>query len=121
MSEVNQTQKLLAEKKKIETTGSMTALNAIAIDCGIPARKHYPTLKNAEGKTIKDDRGYSKKSDKSDGYTLTLAIFGKMQFVHLVMSKPVTLQPGVAYRVSGIGYDMRDHFYVKREGKISNY
>lgn len=117
----NQTQKLLAEKKKLENVGSMTAINAVAIDVGIPARKHYPNLKNAEGKTIKDERGYAKKSDKPDGYTATLAVFGKTQFVHLVMSKPVSLQPGTAYRVTGMGYDLRDHFYVKADGHISNY
>ena len=117
----NQIQKLMAEKKKLESTGNMTALNTIAIDCGIPARKHYPSLKNAEGKTIKDARGYAKKADQADGYTVTLAVFGKIQFVHLVMSKPVSLQPGTAYRVTGMGYDMRDHFYVKADGHISNY
>lgn len=117
----NQIQKLMAEKKKLESTGNMTALNAIVIDCGIPARKHYPNLKNAEGKTIKDERGYAKKADKADGYTITLATFGKAQFVHLVMSKPVNLKPGTAYRVTGMGYDMRDHFYVKADGNISNY
>ena len=70
---------------------------------------------------IKDARGYAKKADQADGYTVTLAVFGKIQFVHLVMSKPVSLQPGTAYRVTGMGYDMRDHFYVKADGHISNY
>lgn len=117
----SQLQKLLAEKKKIEHAGNMSALNGIAIDCGIPVREHFPSLKNSEGRTIKDSRGYAKKAEKSDGYTVTLAMFGKTQFVHLVLAKPVSLKPGTAYRVSGLGYDMRDHFYVKEDGRISSY
>ena len=118
---LSQEQRLLAEKQKNEKQGTMVALNATAIDIGIPCRQHFPSLKNPEGKTMKDENGYAKKSDKSDGYTVTLALFGKAQFVHLVFPKPVNLKPACAYTVSGFGYDLGRDFYVKQEGRIRNY
>ena len=120
-SSLSQEQRLLAEKKQNEKQGTMVALNATAIDIGIPCRQHFPSLKNTEGKTIKDENGYAKKSEKSDGYSVTLALFGKAQFVHLVFPKPVNLRPAGAYTVSGFGYDLGKDFYVEQEPRIRNY
>ena len=94
--QLTQLQKLQAEKKKLEGAGSMTAIKAVALDVGIPPRQHFPNLKDSNGKTVKDEKGFAKKSETSDGFTTTLAVFGKMQFVHMVTPKPLNLQPGVA-------------------------
>lgn len=117
----SQVERLLAEKKKQEEQGSMVAFNGIVVDVGIPARKHFPSLKDVNGKTVLDERGYAKKSDKSDGYSITLAVFGKQQFVHLIFSKPVNLKPATAYTASGFGYDMGENFYIKDEPNLHNY
>ena len=74
--------RLLAEKQKQEKQGALKAFNATAIDVGIPVVPHYPSLKGADGKTLKDDRGYAKKSNQTDGFSYTLAVFGQRQFVH---------------------------------------
>ena len=103
---LSQEQRLLAEKKKQEKQGTMTAFSGIGIDIGIPVRQHFPNLRNSEGKTIKDDKGYAQKSDKSDGYSIVLAVFGKPQFVHLVLPKALSLKPATAYSISGFGYDI---------------
>ena len=118
---LSQEQRLLAEKKLQEEKGSMKPFNATCIDVGIPVRKHFPNLKDADGKTITDEKGYAKKAEKSDGYAVTLAVFGQPQFVHLVFPKPVNLVPAKAYKASGFGYDMGAHFYVKDEPRVRNY
>lgn len=121
MAELNQEQKLLAEKKQQEKQGTMVPFNSTVIDVGIPVREHYPNLKDSSGKTIKDERGYAKKADKSDGFAVTLAVFGKHQFVQLVFAKQVSLVPGRAYKASGFGYDVGEDFYVKQEPRLQNY
>ena len=120
-SSLSQEQRLLAEKQKQEKQGTMVAFNATVIDVGIPAREHFPNLRNAEGKTIKDEKGFAKKAEKSDGYSITLAVFGKKQFVQLVLAKPINLKPATAYTVSGFGYDLGENFYIKQEPRIRNY
>ena len=59
---LSQEQRLLAEKKLQEEKGSMKPFNATCIDVGIPVRKHFPNLKDADGKTITDEKGYAKKA-----------------------------------------------------------
>lgn len=118
---MSQVDRLMAEKKQQEEKGSMKPFNAIVIDVGIPVRKHFPSLKGADGKTITDEKGYAKKSEKSDGYAVTLAVFGQHQFVQLIFSKPVSLTPTKAYKASGFGYDMGENFYIKDEPRLHNY
>ena len=113
--------RLLAEKQKQEKQGALKAFNATAIDVGIPVVPHYPSLKGADGKTLKDDRGYAKKSNQTDGFSYTLAVFGQRQFVHLVLAKKMELTPASPYKVSGFGYDMGSNFYVKQEPRLINY
>ena len=99
--------RLMAEKQKQEKQGSLKAFNATVIDCGIPVIPHYPNLKGSDGKTIKDERGFAKKSDKSDGFSYTLAVFGRKQFVHLVLSKKrrCTSSTGRGEPAGGAGAD----------------
>lgn len=117
----SQEQRLMAEKQKQEKRGMLVPFNGIVIDIGIPIREHYPSLKDANGKTLKDERGYAKKADKPDGYAITLATFGKKQFVQMVFSKKVSLVPAKAYRASGFGFDMGENFYVKQDPHLTNY
>lgn len=113
--------RLLAEKQKQEKQGTLKAFNATVIDVGIPVREHFPSLKDSAGKTVKDERGYAKKADRSDGYAYTLAVFGQQQFVHIVLAKNVELQPAKPYKISGFGYDMGQNFYIKQEPHLKNY
>lgn len=113
--------RLMAEKQKQEKQGSLKAFSATVIDVGIPVVPHYPNLKGSDGKTIKDDRGFAKKSDKSDGFSYTLAVFGRKQFVHLVLSKKMELKPASPYKASGFGYDLGENFYIKSEPRLLNY
>ena len=50
----SQEQRLMAEKQKQEKRGMLVPFNGIVIDIGIPIREHYPSLKDANGKTLKD-------------------------------------------------------------------
>lgn len=118
---MSQVERLLAEKKQQEEKGSMKPFNATVIDVGIPARKHFPSLKDANGKTITDEKGFAKKSEKSDGYAVTLAVFGQRQFVQMVFPKPVSLTPTKAYTASGFGFDLGTNFYIKSEPRLHNY
>ena len=117
----SQEQRLMAEKQKQEKRGMLVPFNGIVIDIGIPIREHYPSLKDANGKTLKDERGYAKKADKPDGYAIILATFGKKQFVQMVFPKKVSLVPAKAYRASGFGIDMGENFYVKQDPHLTNY
>ncbi len=121
MVEQSQEQRLMAEKQKQEKQGTMVPFSGTVIDVGIPIRKHFANLKDANGKTVKDNRGFAKKSEQSDGYAITLAAFGKKQFVQLILPKPVTLKPAMAYTVTGFGYDLGENFYIKQEPHIRNY
>lgn len=120
-SNLSQERRLLAEKKKQAEQGSMTAFNAVAIEVGIPVRPHFPSLKDKNGKTIKDENGYAKKSERSDGFSYVLAVFGKQQFVHVVLQKQINLKPACAYSISGYGFDIGKDFYVKEDAHIRNY
>lgn len=120
-SSVSQEQKLMAEKQKQERQGTMVPFNAVVVDVGIPIREHFPNLRDSAGKTLKDERGFAKKADKPDGYSVTLAVFGKKQFVQLVFPKKIALVPARAYKASGFGYDLGENFYVKQEPRLTNY
>lgn len=113
--------RLVAEKQKKEKEGSLKSFNQTVIDVGIPVRQHFPSLKDAQGKALKDERGYNKKADQSDGYSYVLAVFGQAQFVHLVLPKKMELTPAHPYKASGFGYDMGSNFYVKEEPRLMNY
>lgn len=115
------TQKLLEEKKKQEKQGSLKPFNSTVIDTGVPVREHFPNLRGADGKVLKDERGYNKKGDKSDGFMYTLAVFGQPQFVRVVLSKKIELTPAKPYKVSGFGYDMGPNFYIEQEARLTSY
>ena len=121
MTENSVQNRLLAEKKTQEKQGSMKPFNSTVIDVGIPVREHFPNLKDRDGKTIKDDRGFAKKSDQSDGFSYTFAVFGQAQFVHLVLKKKMEFAPTQPFKASGFGYDMGSNFYIKQEARLVNY
>lgn len=126
MSETQLTEKqkrLLAEKKQHEAQGTMKPFNSTVFDVGIPARVHYPNKKDANGKTIYEGEGDKRravKSEKPDGYAMEFAVFGQQQFVQVVMPKALSVIPGESYKVTGFGYDMGTHFYIKQEPHVRN-
>lgn len=128
MAENNQNlsieQRLLLEKQRQEKQGTMIPFDHTVIEVGIPVRPHFPNIKDSEGKTVYeevDGQRRAKKSDKSDGYSYTFAVFGQRQFVQVVLPKKVKLEPARPYKVTGFGYDMGMNFYIKQEPKVTNY
>lgn len=117
-------QRLLLEKQRQEKQGTMVPFNHTVIEVGIPVREHFPNIKDGDGKTVYeevDGQRRAKKSDQSDGFSYTFAVFGQKQFVQVVLPKKVKLEPARPYRVTGFGYNLGMNFYIKQEPKVTNY
>ena len=58
----------------------------------------------------------------SDGYTHTLSEFGTSKMIQIVLPKEYNLTLMGAYKVSGLGYDIKGSmFFIEKEGTIANY
>lgn len=123
MSQLQRLKALQEESKVKAQTSNMTAFNdLVGVYVGTPAREHFPKLKDENGKAVKDEKGRDKRSDKSDGYTHTLSEFGTSKMIQIVLPKEFNLQLMNAYKVSGLGYDIRGSlFFIEKDGTIANY
>lgn len=122
----NQLQRLkaLQEESKVKAQMSnMTVFNdLVGVYVGTPAREHFPKIKDENGKAVKDEKGRDKRSDTSDGYTHTLSEFGTSKMIQIVLPKEFNLQLMNAYKLGGLGYDIKGSmFFIEKEGTIANY
>lgn len=123
MSQLQRLKALQEESKAKAQTSNMTAfIDIIGVYVGAPAREHFPKLKDDNGKSVKDERGRDLRSDTSDGYTHTLSEFGTSKMIQIVLPKEFNLQLMNAYKLSGLGYDIKGSlFFIEKDGTIENY
>mgnify|MGYP000063312848 CR=1 FL=1 len=123
MSQLQRLKVLQEESKAKAQTSNMTAfIDIIGVYIGAPAREHFPKLKDDNGKSVKDERGRDLRSDTSDGYTHTLSEFGTSKMIQIVLPKEFNLQLMNAYKLGGLGYDIKGSLYfIEKDGTIENY
>ena len=112
----------LAGKK---TTSNKQMFKRIVVKLGTSPKpvEHYPKLKDKDGKTIKDEEGNDKRSDKSDGFMFTFSDFQTSRMVKVILDKKYDVKVMQAYVVSGLGYDIRGGglMYLDENTEIRNY
>lgn len=123
LSQLQRLKALQEESKAKAQTSNMTAFSdLVGVYIGTPSREHFPKLKDENGKTIKDSKGRDKRSDTSDGYTHVFSEFGTSKMIQIVLPKEYNLQLMTAYKVGGLGYDIKGSmFFIEKDGTISNY
>lgn len=123
MSQLQRLKALQEESKAKAQTSNMTAFNdLVGVYVGASAREHFPKLKDENGKTVKDDKGRDKRSDTSDGYTHVFSEFGTSKMIQIVLPKEYKLQLMTAYKLGGLGYDIKGSmFFIEKNGTIANY
>lgn len=87
----------------------------------IEPKPYFPKVKDANGKHVKDENGYDKRSDTQEGWMYTFAEYSTCQPLRVVYPKKVSLPRGL-YVISGRGFgsDM-DSKFLDREVKIKPY
>ncbi|MCP9331720.1 hypothetical protein [Lactobacillus kefiranofaciens] len=95
------------EQKGTQTTSKMVFHDLVVCTVGAPVKEHFPKVKLADGSTKKDVDGNDVRSAKSDGFMYTFSQFGTATKIMAVIPKKYTLELLTAYKVSGLGYQMR--------------
>ena len=121
-SQLQRLRALQEESKTKVQNAKMTAFkDIIGVYVGTPSREHFPKIKDEHGKAVKDEKGRDWLSDTSDGYTHTLTEFGTSKMIQIVLPKDLNLQLMNAYKVAGLGYDIKGSmFFIAKEGTIKN-
>ena len=103
MSQLQRLKALQEENKAKSQKANMTAFNnLIGVYVGTPAREHFPKIK--------------------DENTHTFSEFGTSKMIQIVLPKEYNLQLMSAYKLSGLGYDIKGSmFYIEQNGTISSY
>lgn len=123
-SQLQRLKALQAENKEKVQTANMTSFSGlVGVYVGNPAREHFPKLKDDNGKALKDEKGRDKRSDTSDGYTHVFAEFGTAKMIQVVLPKEYQLQLMGAYKLSGLGYDIKsgNMYFIEKDATIANY
>lgn len=99
--------RLLEEQEQRNNPGK-TKVSTIAVYLGAKPRPHFAKLRDQNGKKIVDPKtGRDMVSEFSDGETYTLSELGSSKVVKIVAPTGIELVVGEAYRIEGLGYDMR--------------
>ncbi|MGZ0157598.1 hypothetical protein ACXJQ9_10355 (plasmid) [Lactobacillus johnsonii] len=94
------------ENEDKQDTGKMAFRDLIVCHVGVPVKEHFPKVKK-DGVTQKNDDGSDVRSKESDGFMYTFSQFGTATKVMVIIPKKYTLELLTAYKVSGLGYQMR--------------
>lgn len=115
--------KLSAVAEQEKKRSSKQILSAIVVYLGTDATQHFPKVKDAQGKTVKDDSGSDLRSETSDGWTYTFSEVGTSKVVKVVYPKKLDVTMLTAYQVSGFGYSIAsgNMLYIDEAVKISLY
>ncbi|MCT6889392.1 MAG: hypothetical protein M3Z87_06980 [Lactobacillus sp.] len=119
----NQLVKLQALEEKGVKTGSKTSFQDLVVcSVGAPIKEHYPKVK-VKGVVQKDADGNDKRSQQSDGFTYTFSQFGTANKVMAVLPQKYNLELLTAYKLSGLGYQMRqaNMLYLDENVKLTVY
>lgn len=117
----NLVSKLSAVAEQEKKRSSKQILSAIVVYLGADITEHFPKLKDAQGKTVKDEEGKDKRSETSDGFTHTFSEVGTSKVVKIVSPKRLKLDMLTAYTVYGFGYSMGSMLYIDEGAKVTLY
>ena len=99
--------KLQALEKQGVRSGAKTSFrDLVGCSVGVPVKEHFPKIK-INGIVQKDAEGNDARSSDADGYTFTFSQFGTATKVMAVLPKKYNLDLLTAYKLSGLGYQMR--------------
>lgn len=99
--------KLQALEKQGVRSGAKTSFRDLVVcSVGVPVKEHFPKIK-INGIVQKDAEGNDARSSDADGYTFTFSQFGTATKVMAVLPKKYNLDLLTAYKLSGLGYQMR--------------
>lgn len=99
--------KLQALEKQGVRSGAKTSFRDLVVcSVGVPVKEHFPKIK-INGIVQKDAEGNDARSSDADGYTFTFSQFGTATKVIAVLPKKYNLDLLTAYKLSGLGYQMR--------------
>ena len=119
----NQLAKLQALEKRGIQGGSKTSFRDLVVrNVGVPIKEHFPKLK-VNGVVQKDADGNDARSQQSDGFTYTFSQFGTANKVMAVLPTKYNLDLLTAYKLSGLGYQMRqaNMLYLDENVKLTVY
>lgn len=125
-TELTQMQRLQAfATKKVKHSSMLAFADIVVINVGAPPVPHYPKIKDENGANVKDSNGKDKRAEQLDGYTFTFAEYGTAKMIKVVLpakcqDQLVLLRP---YKISGLGYDIRNAnmLFLEKDVKISNF
>lgn len=111
----------LERLKSMKASDNLTRFDdLIGIDVGVEPKKHFPKLKDSNGKTLKNEKKQDIRSEESDGYTHTFAQYGTAKVIKVVLPKRMNVEFGKAYSLSGAGYDIRqgNMYFLEKDTTI---
>lgn len=121
----SQIEKLKALQSQSNTTNASLTLfnNVVVVNVGANPTPHFPKLKDNFGNKVKDENGKDKRSETSDGYTYTFVEFGTAKMVKIVLSEDKQFELLKAYKVAGLGYDIKqaNMIFIEQKGQIAEY
>lgn len=123
-TEMTQRERLQALVNQPNQNSNMTAFRGlVVVNVGCKPTEYYPKITDKNGKKVTDLEGRIQRAEHSDGYTYTFSQFGTAKMVKLVLPKKLDLGLLEPYRVSGLGYDIRNAniVYLEKDITISKY
>ena len=117
---MSQLEKLKALQSQSNTTNASLTLfnNVVVVNVGVNPTPHFPKLKDRFGNKVKDENGKDKRSETSDGLTYTF-----VEMVKIVLSEERQFELLQAYKVAGLGYDIKsaNMIFIEQKGQIADY
>lgn len=77
--------------------------NLVVVKLGVQPKPYFPKLKDANGKTVVDEKGRAKRSEQQQGWQYTMAEYKTCEIIRFVTAKKYDVPRGY-YVVSGKGY-----------------
>ena len=127
LSQLQKLQALQAQNKAKAKTSSMVKLeNVVGVYLGTEPTEHFPKLLDSNGNKLQEEkngRKVDKRSETSDGWTYTFAEFSTRKTSKIVLSNRVNVQLMGAYKLSGLGYDIKsgNMYFIEKDTTIANY
>ena len=127
LSQLQKLQALQAQNKAKGKTSSMVKLeNVVGVYLGTEPTEHFPKLLDSNGNKLQEEkngRKVDKRSETPDGWTYTFAEFSTCKTIKIVLSNRVNVQLMGAYKLSGLGYDIKsgNMYFIEKDTTIVNY
>ena len=118
LSQLRKLQALQAQKKAQAKTSSMVKLeNIVGVYLGTEPTEHFPKILDSNGNKVQE------RSETSDGWTYTFAEFATCKTIKIVLPQRVNVQLMGAYKLGGLGYDIKsgNMYFIEKDTTITNY